>query len=189
MTSNNVELFEVFKIGSSSKASLQSLPLETVQKKFLEIVPITSKQQLENSALLATLPNPNHVLVDRTKFQQMFKKEAHEAAVTKSSAIINSAELAIEKLKKDFEDEVKTIHQSIHEILSSQLTESKIQLDQIEDNKDKDTYSKTEVQDIIKKLVDSHNNSIEKMLSTLNKETTTDSTTSTTSPDKDTTDQ
>eukprot|EP01125_Pyxidicula_operculata_P012185 TRINITY_DN3996_c1_g4_i2.p1 TRINITY_DN3996_c1_g4~~TRINITY_DN3996_c1_g4_i2.p1 ORF type:complete len:105 (+),score=31.32 TRINITY_DN3996_c1_g4_i2:335-649(+) len=93
------------------------------------------------------------------------------------------------RLKKDFEDEVKTIHQSIHEILSSQLTESKIQLDQIEDNKDKDTYSKTEVQDIIKKLVDSHNNSIEKMLSTLNKETTTDSTTSTTSPDKDTTDQ
>lgn len=56
--SSQIDLFEVFRVGSSPKASVASTPLDQLQKRFTILSPILSHEQLESASALATLPMP-----------------------------------------------------------------------------------------------------------------------------------
>lgn len=47
----------------------------------------------------------DHVVVDRVKFQEMFKRETTQAANKKTSDLLNRVDNVIEKLKSDFKNE------------------------------------------------------------------------------------
>lgn len=53
-----IDIFEVFRLGSSERATLEGMGLPVVQKRFTEITAITSIDQLKNATALATLPAP-----------------------------------------------------------------------------------------------------------------------------------
>jgi len=109
MEQNKIDLFEVFKIGSTERKSLESIPFLQLQKKFTEITAITTEEQLRQAKALATLPTPGHVVVDQAKFREMFLKESSNAATQKSSELLKRAEHSIENLKTDFSTEMQNI--------------------------------------------------------------------------------
>jgi len=104
-----VDIFEVFRIGSGERHGLEALGLPVVQKRFTELTAITSLEQLNSASALATLPAPGHVVVDKDRFREMFKKEAEEASAKKTSGLLNKAEKAIEELKTEFENNLKNL--------------------------------------------------------------------------------
>jgi hypothetical protein len=62
MEEGRVDLFEVFKIGSLPVCELSKLKLEELSRKFTQLVPVTSLDQMKSGVALATLPSPSEFL-------------------------------------------------------------------------------------------------------------------------------
>jgi len=140
-----VELFEVFKIGSTARNTLASMPLSVVQQRFTELTAITSVEQLQHASAIATLPAPGHVVVDREKFRDMFRKEAEEAATKKTSGLLNQADKAIEDLKTDFEAELKVLVALFTKSLQEENQKAKQSVQQILANSSLNSEEQTAV--------------------------------------------
>jgi hypothetical protein len=62
MEEDRVEIFEVFKIGTIPVNELSKLKLEELSRRFTQLIPVTSLEQVKAGVALATLPSPSHPL-------------------------------------------------------------------------------------------------------------------------------
>jgi hypothetical protein len=123
-----VDLFEVFKLGSIKRTELESLPLDDAKKRFVRLSPVTSIEELKTCTALASVPSPSkqngalifsvflliiclhltdHMVVDRTKFQDMFKQQSTDAINKKTSGLLNRLDRTVIRLKSEFQTEWK----------------------------------------------------------------------------------
>jgi hypothetical protein len=123
MGDDRIDVFEVFKIGTLPIGELSKMKLEELSRKFTQLVPVTSFEQMKSGVALATLPSPNHVVVDRAKFQEMFKRETTQAANRKTNDLLSRVDCAIEKLKTEFKNEwlqsIQVLKDTIYKSITS----------------------------------------------------------------------
>jgi len=119
-TPATVDIFEVYKVGSVPRESLQSSQLDALQRKFTILAPVTSVEQMKAVTALATVPSPGHIVVDQSKFKEMFAEKAKEAALKSSSVVMAQTDKAIDSLKQVHQEEVKAIVQVVRETLEAQ---------------------------------------------------------------------
>jgi hypothetical protein len=103
----SVDIFEVFKLDAIKKTELEALPLDEAKKRFVRLVPVTSTDELKNATAVASVPPPNHMVVDRNKFQGMFKQQSTDAINKKTSGLLNRLDRTVVRLKSEFQTEWK----------------------------------------------------------------------------------
>lgn len=91
MAAKEVGVFEVFRVGSTSREELASQEdLVSLRKKYSILSPIESLEQLrgENQNFeLATVAPPTHMIVDKNSFASLMKQRIGEAIAEKEKEI------------------------------------------------------------------------------------------------------
>jgi len=94
-----VDIFEVFKTKHISKNQLSEIPIEQLRRKYTRLLSLDSKDQLVDCNALAIVSDPNHIVVDKAKFQEMIAKKVKQQVDIELTKRTDRNQEAIDELK------------------------------------------------------------------------------------------
>jgi len=126
-----VDVFEVFMLKHVQKSDLESLTLENLRGKYTQIIPISSKEQVQNGNCnaLAVVPNSNHMVVDKSKFQDMVTKQIKQKLDIELNKLTENQKSTIDNLKNEafqlFEDERRKLNDVVRKRVNEERSRTR----------------------------------------------------------------